>query len=200
MTGGSRRHVDDTDPAQAQLPRDPRHLPSAPHPLSPAIGRRGLRRGHRATRWRPRWWPPSGTRWNTHHVIFFRDQSLTAEPQAAFARQFGTMTEAHPVLPLHRRGPSEVLAIDGKVDRAGWWHTDVTFLDTPAMGSILYMLEAPDVGGDTMLTSACRTPTTGSPHPVRAMCDQVDHHPPRPLVRGRRRPTAAATRMRHSVV
>ena len=47
----------------------------------------------------------------------------------------------------------EVLAIDGKVDRASWWHTDVTFLETPAMGSILYMLEAPDVGGDTMWAS-----------------------------------------------
>ena len=47
----------------------------------------------------------------------------------------------------------EVLAIDGKVDRASWWHTDVTFLETPAMGSILYMLEAPEVGGDTMWAS-----------------------------------------------
>ena len=36
---------------------------------------------------------------NTHHVIFFRDQSLTPEQQADFARQFGVVTEAHPVLP-----------------------------------------------------------------------------------------------------
>jgi taurine dioxygenase len=78
--------------------------------------------------------------WTTHHVIFFRDQSLTADQQADFARQFGTVTEAHPVLPSIEESP-EVLAIDGRVDRASWWHTDVTFLQTPAMGSILYMLQ-----------------------------------------------------------
>src|SRR6202044_922891 len=86
---------------------------------------------------------------NTHHVIFFRDQALTPEQQADFGRQFGEVTEAHPVLPSIEES-AEVLAIDGKVDRASWWHTDVTFLETPVMGSVLYMLEAPEVGGDTM--------------------------------------------------
>ena len=115
---------------------------------------------------------------NTHHVIFFRDQSLTAEQQADFARQFGTVTEAHPVLPSIDESP-EVLAIDGKVDRASWWHTDVTFLETPAMGSILYMLEAPEVGGDTMWASL-QDAYDGLAAPVRAMCDQLIaiHHDP----------------------
>ena len=66
----------------------------------------------------------------------------------------------------------EVLAIDGKVDRASWWHTDVTFLETPAMGSILYMLEAPEVGGDTMWASL-QDAYDGLADPVRAMCDQA---------------------------
>jgi alpha-ketoglutarate-dependent taurine dioxygenase len=115
---------------------------------------------------------------NAHHVIFFRDQSLTAEQQAAFARQFGTVTEAHPVLPSIDESP-EVLAIDGKVDRASWWHTDVTFLATPAMGSILYMLEAPEVGGDTMWASL-QDAYDGLAPPVRAMCDTLIaiHHDP----------------------
>jgi alpha-ketoglutarate-dependent taurine dioxygenase len=115
---------------------------------------------------------------NTHHVIFFREQSLGAEQQAAFARQFGTVTEAHPVLPSIDESP-EVLAIDGKVDRANWWHTDVTFLQTPAMGSILYMLEAPAVGGDTMWASL-QDAYDGLADPVRAMCDQLIaiHHDP----------------------
>ncbi len=115
---------------------------------------------------------------NTHHVIFFRDQSLTAEQLADFARQFGTVTEAHPVLPSIDES-REVLAIDGKVDRASWWHTDVTFLETPAMGSILYMLEAPAVGGDTMWASL-QDAYDGLAPPVRAMCDQLIaiHHDP----------------------
>ena len=54
---------------------------------------------------------------NEHHVIFFRDQSLTPDQQAAFAARFGTVTEAHPVLPSIAESP-QVLAIDGAVDRA----------------------------------------------------------------------------------
>ncbi len=115
---------------------------------------------------------------NMHHVIFFRDQSLTAEQPADFARRFGTVTEAHPVLPSIDESP-EVLAIDGKVDRASWWHTDVTFLETPAMASILYMLEAPEVGGDTMWASL-QDAYDGLAEPVRAMCDRLIaiHHDP----------------------
>jgi taurine dioxygenase len=108
---------------------------------------------------------------NTHHVVFFRDQTLSAAQQAAFAGQFGTVTEAHPVIPSVDDEP-KVLAIDGKVDRASWWHTDVTFLETPAMGSILYMLEAPDVGGDTMWASL-QDAYDGLAPAVREMCDQL---------------------------
>jgi taurine dioxygenase len=115
---------------------------------------------------------------NTHHVIFFRDQSLSAEQQADFARQFGQVTEAHPVLPSIPES-TEVLAIDGKVDRASWWHTDVTFLETPAMGSILYMLEAPEVGGDTMWASL-QDAYDGLAPAVRTLCDSLIaiHHDP----------------------
>jgi len=115
---------------------------------------------------------------NVHHVVFFRDQSLTATQQADFARQFGIVTEAHPVLPSIDESP-EVLAIDGEVDRASWWHTDVTFLDTPPMASVLHMLEVPEVGGDTMWASL-QDAYDGLAPPVRAMCDQLIaiHHDP----------------------
>jgi taurine dioxygenase len=115
---------------------------------------------------------------NTHHVVFFRQQSLTAEQQADFARQFGQVTEAHPVLPSIAEN-REVLAIDGQVDRANWWHSDITFLDTPAMGSILYMLEAPEVGGDTMWASL-QDAYDGLAPGVRTLCDGLIaiHHDP----------------------
>jgi taurine dioxygenase len=115
---------------------------------------------------------------NAHHVVFFRDQTLTPAQQADFARRFGTVTEAHPVLPSIAESP-EVLAIDGAVDRASWWHTDVTFLDTPPMASVLYMLEVPEVGGDTMWASL-QDAYEGLAPPVRALCDQLVaiHHDP----------------------
>ena len=108
---------------------------------------------------------------NTHHVIFFRDQDLSPTRQADFARQFGEVTEGHPVLPALGDNP-EVLAIDGSKDRASWWHTDVTFLQAPAFGSILYMLTAPDVGGDTTWASL-QDAYDRLADPVREMCDAL---------------------------
>jgi taurine dioxygenase len=108
---------------------------------------------------------------NTHHVIFFRDQELSPDQQADFARQFGVVTEGHPVIPAIDENP-EVLAIDGRDDRASWWHTDVTFLQAPAFGSILYMITAPEVGGDTTWASL-QDAYDRLAEPVRTMCDTL---------------------------
>ncbi len=108
---------------------------------------------------------------NNHHVIFFRDQQLSPAQQAGFARHFGVVTEGHPVIHAIEESP-EVLAIDGSVDRASWWHTDITFLAEPAFGSILYMLDAPEVGGDTTWASL-QDAYDRLAEPVRAMCDTL---------------------------
>jgi taurine dioxygenase len=108
---------------------------------------------------------------NTHHVIFFRDQQLAPAQQAAFAGQFGTVTEGHPVITPLAEHP-DVLAIDGSVDRASWWHTDITFLQQPAFGSILYMLDCPDFGGDTTWASL-QDAYDRLAEPVRDMCDRL---------------------------
>ena len=108
---------------------------------------------------------------NTHHVIFFRDQQLSPAQQADFARQFGEVTEGHPVIPAIE-GHAEVLAIDSREDRASWWHTDVTFLRAPAFGSILYMLTAPEVGGDTTWSSL-QDAYDRLAEPVRTLCDSL---------------------------
>jgi alpha-ketoglutarate-dependent taurine dioxygenase len=113
-----------------------------------------------------------------HLVIFFRDQDLTPEQQAAFGQQFGELTSAHPVL-ASLDGHPQVLPIDGRVDRASWWHTDVTFLSTPPLGSILYMREVPESGGDTMWMSM-QAAYDGLSDPMRAFCDKLIawHHDP----------------------
>jgi taurine dioxygenase len=115
---------------------------------------------------------------NRHHVVFFRDQQLTPGQLARFGAQFGEVTEGHPVIPAIE-GHDKVLAIDGKEDRASWWHTDVTFLDTPPFGSILYMLESPAVGGDTMWASL-QDAYDRLAGPVRTLCEQLVavHHDP----------------------
>ncbi len=108
---------------------------------------------------------------NHHHVVFFRDQQLTPGQQADFARQFGEVTEGHPVISAIE-GHGEVLAIDGREDRASWWHTDVTFLDAPAFGSILSMLTVPEVGGDTVWASL-QDAYDRLAEPLRSMCDTL---------------------------
>ncbi len=108
---------------------------------------------------------------NIHHVVFFRDQELSPAQQADFAAQFGTVTEGHPVITPLPEHP-DVLAIDGSVDRANWWHTDITFLQQPAFGSILYMLECPEYGGDTTWASL-QDAYDRLADPVRAMCDTL---------------------------
>ncbi len=108
---------------------------------------------------------------NERHVVFFRDQALTPETLVAFAAQFGTVTEGHPVIPGLPEHPN-VLAIDSTEDRASWWHTDVTFLETPPFGSVLSMIECPPVGGDTMWSSLQDAYDRLAPA-VRQLCDQL---------------------------
>lgn len=87
-----------------------------------------------------------------HHVVFFRDQHLTPDQQKSFGRRFGTLT-IHPLvdgLPDH---PEIVEVVKDREDTrnfGGQWHTDLPFLETPPLGSILYARDVPDAGGDTM--------------------------------------------------
>jgi taurine dioxygenase len=88
-------------------------------------------------------------------VIFFRNQDLTPERQLAFARRWGDI-HLHPFM-VGMEGHPEVLRIvktpQDKKNFGGSWHTDQMFSPKPAMGTILYAVEVPSVGGDTMFTN-----------------------------------------------
>ncbi len=89
-----------------------------------------------------------------HQVLFFRAQPLTPQQQAGFAARFGDL-HIHPIFPNVAEQP-EILVLDTAVtdvaDNA-IWHTDVTFLPTPALGSVLAAKQLPAYGGDTLWAS-----------------------------------------------
>ena len=90
-------------------------------------------------------------------VLFFRDQDITTEQHLAFARRFGAL-EVHPFAP-HKPDYPEVLAITHDRDSRGrenTWHSDVTWRESPSLGSILRAIEVPPVGGDTLFADMVR--------------------------------------------
>ncbi|MBE8968656.1 TauD/TfdA family dioxygenase [Nostocales cyanobacterium LEGE 12452] len=109
-----------------------------------------------------------------YKVIFFRDQQqLDADGQVAFARRFGELTTAHPTVPSLPENP-EVLDLNyGRTtSRANSWHTDVTFVDRPPLGSILRALDIPPTGGDTIWANSV-TAYQDLPIHLRNLADQL---------------------------
>jgi len=106
-----------------------------------------------------------------HLVLFFPDQHLTPEQHIAFGRHFGTL-EAHPHLnnPFSKDYPEifELAASHGGL--ADEWHSDITFAKHPSIMSVLNMIQAPSVGGDTMWASAYAAYEALSA-PLRDLCD-----------------------------
>ena len=101
--------------------------------------------------------------WLRYKVVFFPGQHLEPHHHVAFARTFGPLTKAHPVVPGPIEEHPEILVLDSQRSRASkeyrpthrrtreaGWHTDVTFVATPPTGSILSGRVIPAAGGDTL--------------------------------------------------
>ena len=90
-----------------------------------------------------------------HGVIFFRDQDLRPEDHIAFAERWGKINvnrffhpvEGYPMIAEVLKEPDQKLNIGSK------WHTDHSYDQIPAMGSILYARDVPPYGGDTLFAS-----------------------------------------------
>src|SRR4030095_6696126 len=87
-----------------------------------------------------------------HGVLFFRDQNLSPNDHIAFAERWGRINinrffkpvDGYPQIAQVLKEPEQTKNI------GGGWHTDHSYDVAPAMCSILYALEVPEYGGDTL--------------------------------------------------
>ena len=115
-----------------------------------------------------------------HKVLVLRDQHLTPDQLVAVGRQLGELTAAHPVLPPLDAERPEVLEIDATRSRQDpryrdeyendTWHTDVSFMPDPPLGSILSGVVIPARGGDTAFADLQAAYDTLSA-PIRLLVD-----------------------------
>ena len=92
-----------------------------------------------------------------HLVLQFHGQRLCPEQQMAFTRQFGSLMVTPFVKAME--GYPYVVAVLKEADERGIstfgnaWHADFTSLPAPPLGSVLYALETPSYGGDTLFAN-----------------------------------------------
>lgn len=91
-------------------------------------------------------------------ILLFRDADLTPEQHIAFSRAFGPL-ETHVVGEFNLAGHPEIFIVSnvkeegklkGAVYAGQYWHSDLSYMAKPSMGSLLLCQEMPEIGGDTM--------------------------------------------------
>ena len=88
-------------------------------------------------------------------VLFFHGQELTPEQHIEFAERWGQINvnrffaavEDYPQIAEVRKEP------DQQINIGGGWHTDHSYDEIPALGSMLLARELPHIGGDTLFAS-----------------------------------------------
>jgi taurine dioxygenase len=94
---------------------------------------------------------------NEHGILVFRDQSLTNAEHVRFSQQFG-QSEIHTVKQYLLPDFPEIIALANRGEEGtkpianggAYWHSDITYKARPPMASLLYALEVPPEGGDTL--------------------------------------------------
>lgn len=107
-------------------------------------------------------------------VIFFREQVLAPEDLLTFAAHFGKPMEYPQVkgLPECPQVTSVTKLAHETINFGGAWHSDTSYLPCPPMASMLYAVEIPPQGGDTIFANQYAAYETLSPG-LKAALDGV---------------------------
>lgn len=97
---------------------------------------------------------------HTHQILAIRGQTLTEAQYAAFGQYWGTplsffikdhQNDAHPeLIRIANRASTPERYRDGAMH----WHSDSSYEEVPASVTMLYGVEAPAQGGDTLIASS----------------------------------------------
>lgn len=98
-----------------------------------------------------------------HHLLVFREQTLSEEAQVAFTLNFGEL-EGH-VIRLQDGEKAPLLHTVSNLDAQGqptskpysvgnyFWHTDKSYHAVPSLSTLLYAVTLPPSGGDTLFAN-----------------------------------------------
>jgi len=93
-----------------------------------------------------------------HNVVVLRDQRITPAQHIALSRYFGPL-QIHVLNRFRLAHHPEILIVSnviengqpiGLVDAGADWHSDLSYMPTPSLGSLLHTQELPAEQGDTL--------------------------------------------------
>jgi taurine dioxygenase len=101
--------------------------------------------------------------WVDHGIVLIRDQKITPEQHIAFSARFGQLDDHTALFKYRHPEHAEIFIVTTRPNADGSpsntretgvnWHSDMSYTLRPAMGSLLYCLEIPEVGGDTQFAN-----------------------------------------------
>lgn len=134
--------------------------------------------------------------WTKHLVLVFPDQQLDPETLIAFTRHFGEL-DNYETQPFNRHPEhDEVMLlsnkpVNGKMPAGAYngqnWHTDLSYTPRPAKATMVYCIQKPSVGGDTMFANMYAAYESLSPK-MQAFLDDLEGVNDVSLISARRDP------------
>ena len=104
--------------------------------------------------------------WHEHCVLLFRGQRLTEDEQVRFAGYFGELgrvlrkddwsSQHHPAVMLISNIREDGKLIGSLPDGEMMFHSDQCYAERPSMASLLYAIEIPSSGGNTLFANMYR--------------------------------------------
>lgn len=101
--------------------------------------------------------------WHRHGIILFRGQRLAEDDQVRFGERFGTLAKIQNQHDGHSRTHPSIMFIsnireNGRLigalpDGEMMFHSDQCYIERPANASMLYAIEIPSRGGDTLFAN-----------------------------------------------